>query len=179
MRKLIFILIVFLTSGICFAQDIKPTSNLVTLPTYSFSYHTSDSTVWMYKGSTYQWTKLFRTWYVKSAGNVIAPIHSSDTLNLSVYKMVADSILSEGYATNWRLQHKIDSLYALTYRPVYQIDVTTNGVSTYTVPFTLRSNSMVFFNGSLIFNSLWWGVGTTTLTVGYDTHINDKINIQN
>ena len=113
MRKLIFILIVFLTSGICFAQDIKPTSNLVTLPTYSFSYHTSDSTVWMYKGSTYQWTKLFRTWYVKSAGNVIVPIHASDTLNMSAYKLVADSVLKEGYVTNWKLSHQIDSIMGL------------------------------------------------------------------
>lgn len=121
MKKLLLILTIFLTSGICFAQDPKPTTNLVTLPTYSFSYHTSDSTVWMYKGSTHQWTKLFRTWYSKSAGNVITAIHASDTLNFAVYKLVADSVLAAGYFTNWKSQqyrklNNHDSLFSLDER---------------------------------------------------------------
>jgi len=41
------------------AQDTPPTgTNFKAVPTYSFKYYTPDSTVWMYKGSTYGWTNL-------------------------------------------------------------------------------------------------------------------------
>ena len=58
MKKILTILFL-LISILANSQDTPPTGvNFKTLPTYSFKYYTPDSTVWMYKGSTYNWTKL-------------------------------------------------------------------------------------------------------------------------
>lgn len=58
MRKILTILLLFICS-ILFGQDIKPVSpNFKLLQSPSFSYFTTDSTVWIYKGSLYGWTKL-------------------------------------------------------------------------------------------------------------------------
>ncbi len=58
MRRLLLIL-ALLISALVNAQDIKPISpNFKPLQSPSFSYFTTDSTVWIYKGATYGWTKL-------------------------------------------------------------------------------------------------------------------------
>ena len=65
MKRVLTILLTFLTISL-FGQDIKPISpNFKPLQSPSFSYYTTDSSVWIYKGATYGWTKL------ASARNVI------------------------------------------------------------------------------------------------------------
>jgi len=59
MKKLFIILLMILVSGICFSQDIIPVDTAYhNLPTYSFKYYTADSSLWIFKGSKYQTTKL-------------------------------------------------------------------------------------------------------------------------
>ena len=84
MRKILTILLAFLTVSL-FGQDIKPISpNFKPLQSPSFSYYTTDSTVWIYKGITYGWTKLVNAkdladtikWYVPYDG-------ANDTIDLN------------------------------------------------------------------------------------------------
>ena len=67
MRRILTILLLFICSGI-FGQDIKPISpNFKALQSPSFSYFTTDSSVWIYKGVTYGWTKLVGYKHKKTA----------------------------------------------------------------------------------------------------------------
>lgn len=103
------------------------------------------------------------------------------TFDLTGFKLRTDSIIKSGFTSRWRAQHQIDSLSALKANilVVYEIEVTTAGVSTYSVPFILRTNTQVFYNGVFLFSGRWWGSGTTSLILGIDTAIKDKINIIN
>ena len=57
--KKIFTLFLLFASIVLRAQETPPSgSNFKTLPTYSFKYYTPDSSVWIYKGTTYGWTKI-------------------------------------------------------------------------------------------------------------------------
>jgi len=47
------------------------------------------------------------------------------------------------------------------------------------IGFTLKTTSLVFFNGDLIRSSSWSGVGTSTINLSLDTKIYDKITIKN
>jgi hypothetical protein len=77
-------------------------------------------------------------------------------------------------ATHKQMRAAVDSTYSHT----YEVEVTTPGVSTYTVPAPLKAKTMVFYNGNLIRSALWSGVGTTSLVVGVDINIYDYIKIQ-
>lgn len=58
MKKLIILLFIFIGLFVK-GQDIKPISPLFkNLQTPSWSYYLNDSSVWIYKGSVYGWTKL-------------------------------------------------------------------------------------------------------------------------
>lgn len=58
--KKILILILLIISGFAYSQDIRPIDpiNFKNLQSPSFSYWLTDSTVWIFKGSLYGWTKL-------------------------------------------------------------------------------------------------------------------------
>lgn len=58
MKKILFYLFIFASFG-AIAQDPVPADSAYhALPTYSLKYYTKDSSVWIYKGSKYQTTKL-------------------------------------------------------------------------------------------------------------------------
>lgn len=59
----------------------------------------------------------------------------------------------------------------------YQVFVTTNGVTNYPIPFTLESHSLVFYNGAVLDDEFWLGVGTMTLILDVDIKVNDIIKI--
>ena len=46
------------------------------------------------------------------------------------------------------------------------------------LPFKLKANSLIFYNGSLLSSTQWQGNGTTTLTLNVPTLIYDKIRVQ-
>ena len=116
MKKLLFIgfLIIFLMSGRCFSQDIKPTgTNFKSLQSPTFYYLTSDSSVWIHKGSVYGWTKLARAkdgWIAKmlnGTDTIFLHIAAKDTLDLAKYMLHNDSVDITGYFTNWKaLQYR-------------------------------------------------------------------------
>lgn len=59
MKRVLTILSLLFFVILSFGQDIKPISpNFKPLQSPSFSYYVTDSTVWIYKGATYGWTKL-------------------------------------------------------------------------------------------------------------------------
>ncbi len=82
MKKL-FTLFLLFTTIILNGQDSPPTgSNFKSIPTYTFKYYTPDSTVWMYKGSTYGWTGLAPLTTPAFVGNIITPkIYGSTAAN--------------------------------------------------------------------------------------------------
>jgi len=53
------------------AQDIKPSALVNRINSPSFYYYPADSSVWMYKSSAYQWTKLAQKKEIDSLGRVI------------------------------------------------------------------------------------------------------------
>jgi len=115
MKKLFTLILLFISIGLM-AQDTPPTGvDFKTLPTYSFKYYTADSTVWMYKGTTYGWTELARNnanyWTLISTviGNdtTFVIVHNRDTVNGSIYKLKDDSL------KYFRLLNNHDSLLTL------------------------------------------------------------------
>jgi hypothetical protein len=82
-------------------------------------------------------------------------------------------------ASYYKTQYKIDSVRNSMYSKMYEVEVSVEGQTSYTIPFTLRSKTMVYYNGILLRSSQWFGVGTTYITIGVETRINDYIKIQN
>ncbi len=108
MKHLLFFLFA-LWAGWANGQDIPPSgTDFKTLQSPAFKYNLPDSTLWIYKGSVYGWTELFRRWNLQQADGTVKNIHSGDTLNIGKYKLVADSILNSGYYTNYKSLSKVD-----------------------------------------------------------------------
>lgn len=82
------------------------------------------------------------------------------------------------YFTAKHIQHMIDSLAYEADAPLYEIVVPTSGVTTYTLPWKLRTNSMVFYNGNLLPNSKWNGAGTIYVTISGHIVVKDIIKIK-
>jgi hypothetical protein len=59
----------------------------------------------------------------------------------------------------------------------YEFKVVTNGVTNYNIPFKLENHTMVFYNGSLLSNSLWMINGTSQLVLDVDIKKNDIIKV--
>ena len=76
------------------------------------------------------------------------------------------------------IQHLIDSLAYQSDAPIYEIEVSVTGTTSYTLPWTLRSNSLVFYNGSILPNAKWQGIGTIYFTVSGHVLIKDVIKIK-
>ena len=106
MKKLFIILIIFLTSGTCFAQFARP-AGIVAVPSYTLWRNPADSAITIYQGSV----NLYNTFVqdfdtVKLSGWV-------NNRKLLKYRLIGDSILKDGTASNYKLLHKIDSIMAL------------------------------------------------------------------
>jgi hypothetical protein len=105
MKKLLFIALMFLGYFLS-AQDTKPVStDFKNLQSPSFSYFLQDSTVWIYKGSTYGWTKLFSAKKTQHKIDSLA-FHVNDTL--AYYKLKSDSIELSGFFTQFDALDKKD-----------------------------------------------------------------------
>jgi hypothetical protein len=87
MRKLIAILLLVVTFSVS-GQDTRPNSpDFKNLRSPSFSYFVTDSSVWIYKGNTYGWTKLISDRKVRFLIDSIAnytPVSSGTTLEVQV-----------------------------------------------------------------------------------------------
>lgn len=150
MKKLLIILIIFLTSGTCFAQFARPVG-IVAVPSYTLWRNPADSSITIYQGTV----QLYNTF-----------VQHFDTTKLS------------GWVNNRKLKIAIDSIRNNMYSGKYEIEVSTTGVSTYSVPVALKTKTMVFYNGALVRSNLWSGIGTTSLVIGLQTDIRDYIIIQ-
>lgn len=106
-------------------QDTAPIgTDFKTLPTYSLKYYTADSTLWVYKGTTYGWTKVPRPvnsyWYqitdIIGTDTTFVKVENKDTVNFFLYKLKSDSVTNPGYFTNYKgslkedLSNKVTSL---------------------------------------------------------------------
>lgn len=65
------------------------------------------------------------------------------------------------------------------YSVKYEFTVSTAGTTTFTLPFVLKANTFVFYNGAAVADAIWSGIGTTSITLSSDTRVNDVIKIQN
>lgn len=70
-------------------------------------------------------------------------------------------------------RYQLDSLARENGTQPFVIDVTTDGVTTYVLPFKISLSSQVWYNGNLIRPILWTGAGTIILTVDVDTRVKD------
>ena len=105
MKKLLSILF-FIISISASGQDIRPIDpiNFKNLQSPSFSYWLNDSSVWIYKGSTYQWTKLASEKKVQYMIDSLAAtiqidttaIHWPDTINWIATKYDLDTLSFTG-----------------------------------------------------------------------------------
>ncbi len=57
----------------------------------------------------------------------------------------------------------------------FEYEITVNAENNIATPFTLTSNTAVYYNGSAIKNTLWSGEGTTTLNLSLLTYKYDQI----
>src|SRR5665647_2919927 len=84
MKRLLLITIALILTTWLQAQDTKP-SGLLTIQSPGFYYYQTDSSVWIYKGSVYGWTKLASKRMLN---------HSIDSLsNLGYKKIDVDNLL--------------------------------------------------------------------------------------
>jgi len=107
MKKILYILFisVFLIFGKCFANELAPVdTSLHKLITYSFIYGTKDTSLIIWMGNKYDTLKLASNNRLK---------YLIDSLAFKS-KMKVDSINAKtGYATLWKLSHKLDSILGL------------------------------------------------------------------
>ncbi len=62
---------------------------------------------------------------------------------------------------------------------VFEINVSSAGIKTYTTPFVIRNTALVYVNGKVISNTQWAGAGTSTITLNIHPLIYDNITILN
>lgn len=108
MKTLLLTLSFFVLTTFVKGQDVLPADTAKhALPTYSFSYYTRDSSVFIYKGVKYGYTKLISNRKARQL------IDSLDRANTGLFKLKTDSIAPYGFTSRWRTQHVVDSLSAL------------------------------------------------------------------
>lgn len=61
---------------------------------------------------------------------------------------------------------------------VFQYEFPNDAMNNIPVSFTLTSTTIVFYNGNVIPNTRWSGIGTATLNIGLDTRKYDKLLIK-
>jgi uncharacterized protein (TIGR02145 family) len=108
-------------------------------------------------------------------------VYIKGLINLTPYELVANkqnnlTTSSTKYPTvdavNAGLGAKQDSL------SVCKI-VLTNNITTYSLPFTLKSKSLIFVNGSILNDNLYSGIGTSNITLYIDPKQYDYLKILN
>ena len=100
MKKLI-ILIFLLASYFVKAQDIQPTgTNFKSITSHSISYYVTDSTVWIFKGATYGWTKLASYRNLKRTVDSLAHLGYTKVEVNNLLALKAPSIYSPNYIWN-------------------------------------------------------------------------------
>lgn len=149
MKKLLFTLFLF-CSLFAQAQFTKP-AGVTPITGYTLFYNPSDSTF------TICW---------------------SNPQKCNTFVQHFDTVKLSGWVNNRKLKIAIDSVRNNMYSGKYEIEVSTTGVSTYSVPVALKTKTMVFYNGCLVRSNLWSGIGTTSLVIGLQTDIRDYITIQ-
>jgi len=105
-----------------FLPDNKPTgAGVKPLISPFFFYNQADSSLYVNMGAALGWARIdmhHNPVYFKmmqGTDTVIRPVFKKDTLNLTVFKLNADSVLTSGYASNHRLTHMMDSIMTLVY----------------------------------------------------------------
>jgi hypothetical protein len=94
----------------------------------------------------------------------------------SVFKLKSDTINVEGYVpVNRMTKQLVAKQDTLSIFKQYFI----NGVTTYSLPFTLKSKALIFVNGSILNDNLYSGVGTSNLTLYIDPKQYDYLKILN
>ena len=94
-----------------------------------------------------------------------------DGIQNSIDFGVNDWVISNGIA--W------GRVKATAYSIQFEQPVNTDNQTTFSLPFSLSSKSMVFYNGILLKSMMWHGIGSSSVTVNMDTKQFDVINIQN
>ena len=123
MKKLFLIFTFILVTVFANCQDTPPSGeNFKSIPTYRIKYYTTDSTVWIYKGSTYGWTEIPRNnhiWWTEITNIVdtdttFVRVNNKDTVNLFIYKLKSDSTELPGYFTQYDATLKEDKSNKVT-----------------------------------------------------------------
>lgn len=121
MKKLLIILLFFITV-LAKSQDVAPVdADFKTLYTYSLKYHLSDSTIWIWKvgadKTQYGWTKLhgdLRHWWTLLETNTLGVdttftrISNRDSVSLILYRLISDTVRLKGTATVYDLLSKVN-----------------------------------------------------------------------
>jgi hypothetical protein len=61
----------------------------------------------------------------------------------------------------------------------FEKQVVTDGENSFAITFSLSAFSKIYYNGALLRQNQWSGVGLTTLTLILDTRQNDKLTVLN
>jgi len=61
----------------------------------------------------------------------------------------------------------------------FEHEISTDGENNITIPFVLKSTTLVSYNGSIIGLARWQGIGTNTLTLNFTIKKYDQIIIKN
>jgi len=122
--------------------------------------------------------------YVGNESNVATPT-SKDLIPVSGFAP-AEADVSMGNHKITNLANPINQQDAATRAYVdaqsqmsFEISIIANGSIGIMVPFILKANALVFYNGSLVEQSQWTGTGTNELTLNLDAQVNDNIRVQN
>ena len=197
MKKLLLLLFVLLLTTFVKGQDPLPTDTARhDLPFYSFSFYTRDSSVYISKGAKYKHTKLISN---RKARQLIDSLGRS---NSSAFKLKVDTVLMSGWFSNYKgslkenTSNKQNNLTTSStkYPTVDAVNaglgakqdslsvckiVLTNNITTYSLPFTLKSKSLIFVNGSILNDNLYSGIGTSNITLYIDPKQYDYLKILN
>jgi len=96
MKTLLTLLLMFI-SFISFGQDVKPTG-LLPIQAPGFYYYQTDSSVWIYKGSTLGWTKLVSKKMLKQ---------SIDSLSFIGYSIMYEQEVITSGTTTYTIPFKL------------------------------------------------------------------------
>lgn len=201
-----FLIILFLClSFISFSQDVKPTDvvNFKNIQSPSFSYYVTDSSVWIWKGSTYGWTKLtsardslifraglnmdvLRNRYIEYSlkdSIILKYIHSSDVIiDSSLFlgnleKLNSDRILVSGNNNKVGYSSISDLLSQTEVNFYYEKELELDEDSI-DIDFALSNYANVFINGDAIKQSQWHTLNDSIIVLNFPVCKNDFIIIK-
>ena len=166
---------------------LPPVGTSVTGETY---FTTDDNTLYVFNNGAWRpigslSNILQQGWmYVGNESNVATPT-SKDLIPVSGFAP-AEADVSMGNHKITNLANPINQQDAATRAYVdaqsqmsFEISIIANGSIGIMVPFILKANALVFYNGSLVEQSQWTGTGTNELTLNLDAQVNDNIRVQN